>query len=98
MIDYPTNALFYCFAGKVEKQAKRRSGEPEIGQQLLCMEIREALHRFYLKYEAVFHAQIDAKRVRKPHVVEYDIDRRLPVDLQASSSQRSFENRFVDTF
>ena len=62
------------------------------------MKIREALHRFYLKDEAVFDAQIDAKRIRKPHIVEYDIDRRLPVDLQTSSQQRSFEYRFIDAF
>jgi len=82
----PLQAFTQCLTTKVDEQTKRKMHQPQITQHLLSMGGSQPLDRLNLYQQRAVDEKIGAERALKPHAIEVDIDRALPLDPIARRS------------
>ena len=98
MVDEPPDSFLHCLTAKVQEQPYGLFHQPQIGDQLLCVNWGESFYRFDFDNKLFVHQQIDAKRSFEAHSIVMYVDRHLPIDLPTRARQACRKDSFVDAF
>lgn len=96
--DQASDSLFQRHFTKIDQQSDGDMQQPQIGQNLFCMNWVQLFDRFYFDDKPIFDQQIDARNFAKFDTVKNDIDRPLSINFIPHHRQSTRQQRLIDAF
>lgn len=83
---------------KIYQQSDRHMQQPQICQNLFCMNRMQFFDRFDLDNKLIFDQQIHARHFAKIDTVKNNVYRPLPINLISHHRQSTGQQRLIDAF
>lgn len=96
IVDDAPAAVLEAGGAEIDRQAERRTRQPQMARILLAMDRAQRFHGFRFHDQQVGDGQIDAQAVGETDPPAFEGDRLLPFDPQSRFRQGRGENRFMD--